>query len=95
MFEKDPKMKALLKKKHYVVLKKLAHGAFGQVYKGARTDEHDKPIMDKLVAIKVVEMTKLGPAFRTKYLPQVKKEAICLDVLFECANGAEVILYLF
>jgi len=63
-------MEAVIKKKHYTILQRIAHGAFGQVYKGAKTDEAGQPQMDKLFAIKVIEMTRLSPVFREKYLPQ-------------------------
>lgn len=63
-------MNALFKKKHYIALQRIAHGAFGQVYKGAKTDNAGQPLMDQLIAIKVIEMTRLQPVFREKYLPQ-------------------------
>lgn len=70
VFRKDPKMQALLERKHYAVLKRIAHGAFGQVYKGAKTDGNGRVQEDQLIAIKVIEMARLQPIFREKYLPQ-------------------------
>lgn len=61
---------ALLEKKQYAILKRIAHGAFGQVYKGARTDKEGHVLEDQPIAVKVIEMSRLQPVFREKYLPQ-------------------------
>ena len=63
-FQRDPKMVALFAKKKYKPIKILGRGSYGQVYKGIKVDTGE------FVAIKVVQMAKLGPIFREKYLPQ-------------------------
>ncbi|XP_054160102.1 testis-specific serine/threonine-protein kinase 4-like [Oppia nitens] len=74
----DPKTEAVFKKKGYELQKKLAEGAFGQVYKAKNTKTGDK------VAVKVMNLDKVGEKFKEKFLPRemaaligVKHENTC------------------
>lgn len=60
----DPKTEAVFKKKCYKIDKKLAEGAFGQVYKGTNTKTGET------VAIKVMNLDGVGEKFKEKFLPR-------------------------
>ncbi|KAH7637751.1 testis-specific serine/threonine-protein kinase 4 [Dermatophagoides farinae] len=60
----DPKTAAVFRKKGYSVDKKLNEGAFGQVYKGSNTKTGE------LVAVKVMDLDKVGDKFKQKFLPR-------------------------
>jgi serine kinase len=60
----DSKTEAVFKKKGYELKKKLAEGAFGQVYKAVNTKSGD------LVAVKVMDLSKVGEKFKEKFLPR-------------------------
>lgn len=64
--ELDKKTAAVFKKKGYKLTKKLAQGAFGQVYKGEMTREDPKVT----VAVKVMDLEKVGDVFKEKFLPR-------------------------
>lgn len=63
----DPKTEAVLKRKDYVVMEELSSGSYGVVYKAQKRS-------DKIyAAVKVMDMTKMPPAFRDKFLPRELK----------------------
>lgn len=78
--ELDPKTEAVFKKKGYKLDKLLSHGAFGWVYKGTYVKaEPNEPI-----AVKVMDLQKVGEKFAEKFLPRelealigVKHENAC------------------
>ena len=78
--ELDPKTEAVFKKKGYKLTKKLARGAFGEVYKAVMTKQ--QPEVN--VAVKVMDLEKVGQTFKEKFLPRelaaligVKHEYTC------------------
>ena len=78
MADLDPKTKAVFKKKGYYLEKKLSQGAYGQVYKAKNTKT------DETVAVKVMDLEKVGEKFKEKFLPRelaaligVKHENAC------------------
>ena len=64
MAELDPKTQAVFKKKGYELQKKLSAGAFGQVFKAKNTKS------DETVAVKVMDLDKVGEKFKEKFLPR-------------------------
>lgn len=60
----DPKTAAVFKRKGYSIEKKLNEGAFGQVYKGQNMKTGE------FVAVKVMDLEKVGDKFKTKFLPR-------------------------
>lgn len=65
--ELDGRTQAVLKKKGYILQKKLAAGAFGQVYSALKT-RHDG--REEMSAVKVMDLEKCGEKFKQKFLPR-------------------------
>ena len=64
MDDLDPKTQAVFKKKGYQLQKKLSQGAFGQVFKALNTKTNET------VAVKVMDLEKVGQKFKDKFLPR-------------------------
>ncbi|KAH9421938.1 testis-specific serine/threonine-protein kinase 3-like [Dermatophagoides pteronyssinus] len=81
IFEIDPKTQAVLDRKNYRLLEKLSQGSFGEVYKGEFKIDH------RLVAIKILEISKMSMKFRERY---VARE---LKALIDCRHPNVVQIY--
>ena len=64
--ELDPKTEAVFRKKGYKLDKLLSHGAFGWVYKGT----YNKVEPNEIIAVKVMDLQKVGEKFAEKFLPR-------------------------
>lgn len=102
----DDKTAAVFKKKGYCVQKKLAEGAFGQVYKGMQVKTGET------VAVKVMDLKKVGEKFKKKFLPRELAALIGIShqyviyihdiirannkiyIFMEFANGGDITSYL-
>lgn len=65
--ELDAKTQAVLKKKGYTLQRKLAAGAFGQVYSALKSRHNGK---EEMSAVKVMDLDKCGEKFKQKFLPR-------------------------
>ena len=74
MADLDPKTKAVFKKKGYYLEKKLSQGSFGQVYKAKNTKT------DETVAVKVMDLEKVGEKFKEKFLPENWQHLLVLNM---------------
>lgn len=63
--EVDDKVKAVLTKKGYQLQCKIGSGAFGQVYKAINVKKDNQ-----ISAVKVMDMEKMSPKLRDKFLPR-------------------------
>lgn len=65
--ELDIKTQAVLKKKGYILQKRLAAGAFGQVYSAIKARPNGK---EEMSAVKIMDLDKCGEKFKQKFLPR-------------------------
>ncbi|KAH7645968.1 testis-specific serine/threonine-protein kinase 3 [Dermatophagoides farinae] len=81
VIEIDSKTQAVLDRKNYRLLEKLSQGSFGEVYKGEFKIDH------RLVAIKILDISKMSMKFKERY---VARE---LKALIECRHLNVVQIY--
>ena len=63
-FKLDERTERVLKRKGYIIDKKLSAGAFGQVFKAKKEKSGEA------AAVKVMDLTKLSHRFKEKFLPR-------------------------
>lgn len=63
-FQLDPRTKAVFDRKGYAIKKRLASGAYGQVYTAERTSDQ------KMCAVKIMDLEKCSDKFQQKFLPR-------------------------